>query len=106
MLAEKMKPTEVVNRAAIVPPLAFILIGAPLKARRVPLTVPILISVIAFQLGEGHYSATASGASCHPLYAKRRRLWSVPALSSFAKRDGGPSPRQLLTGVQEVNGAP
>lgn len=105
-LAEKMSVTEAENRAAIVPPFAFILIGAPLKARRVPLTVPILISVIAFQSGEERKSATASGTSCHPLQAKRRWLWSVPAIQSVAKRDGGPSFWWILTHIQEVNVAP
>lgn len=52
--AEVEKPVPPPPPPLVPPPLAFILIGgAPLKARRVPLTVPMLISVIAFQSGGG-----------------------------------------------------
>lgn len=47
-----------------------ILIAVSLKARRVPLTVPILISVIAFQ-SEKRTSGVGNSAACHPLQDRR-----------------------------------
>lgn len=82
--AEKKSTTEVENRAVLVPlPLAFILIAARLKARRVPLTVLILISVIAFQSGRSTVVELPT-----PLPATHSktgdvlqwRRWSVPGL--------------------------
>lgn len=83
-LAEKMSTTEVENRAVLVPLLlAFILIAVRLKARRVTLTVLILISVIAFQSGRSTVVELPT-----PLPATHSKTgdvlrwgrWSVPGL--------------------------
>lgn len=50
--------------------LSSILIAAPLKGRRVPLTVQILISVIAFQ-SRRSTSRAGHAAACHPLHDRR-----------------------------------
>lgn len=62
--------------------LCSILIAAPLKARRVPLTVQILICVIAFQSGRSTTGVGNSTAGLPPTHSKtgdmlQWRLWSV-----------------------------
>lgn len=82
--AKKMSTAEVGNRAVLVPLLpAFILIAARLKARRVPLTVLILISVIAFQSGRS--TVVELPTPLPATHSKtgdvlRWRRWSVPGL--------------------------
>lgn len=62
--------------------LGSILIAAPLKARRVPLTVQILISVIASSQGGAVVELATALLACHPL--KDRRHAPVETLECWS----------------------